>query len=144
MLDQTDRQILELLSDNSRLKVKEIAEQVHLTAPAVSARLQKLEEKGIIRAYTIDIDRSQTGCAVHVVVTVTLNQPHHTAYQAYVHSFGYQVARHYRTAGAGCYMIELYFPNNEDLAVFLDGLEAFASYQVASVVNVVQIDKEKP
>lgn len=49
MIDQTDKEILTLLEEKSRMKVKEIAEQVHLSAPTVSQRLIKLEEDGVIK-----------------------------------------------------------------------------------------------
>ncbi|HBB6783271.1 TPA: Lrp/AsnC family transcriptional regulator, partial [Enterococcus faecium] len=44
MLDQTDINIIEELSKNSRITMKELGEKVHLTGPAVSARVTKLEE----------------------------------------------------------------------------------------------------
>ena len=53
MIDHTDKEILKLLEMNSRIKVKDIAEQVHLSAPTVSQRLIKLEEDEIIKKYTI-------------------------------------------------------------------------------------------
>lgn len=42
MVDHTDKEILALLTDNSRMKVKEIAERVHLSASTVSQRLIRL------------------------------------------------------------------------------------------------------
>ena len=42
MIDHTDKEILKLLEMNSRIKVKDIAEQVHLSAPTVSQRLIKI------------------------------------------------------------------------------------------------------
>ncbi|MFA9413462.1 MULTISPECIES: Lrp/AsnC family transcriptional regulator [unclassified Streptococcus] len=99
MLDQTDRQILTLLQANSRLKIKDMAEAVHLTAPAVTARLQKMEEQGVIQRYTVELNRHQTGCMVHVLVLVTLTEGNHQSYKDYVSRFAYHVDRHYRIAG---------------------------------------------
>ncbi|EGP4906441.1 TPA: winged helix-turn-helix transcriptional regulator, partial [Enterococcus faecium] len=53
MLDQTDINIIEELSKNSRITMKELGEKVHLTGPAVSARVTKLEESGVIENYTV-------------------------------------------------------------------------------------------
>ena len=47
-MDDLDRKILTLLAKNARMPVKEIAEQVSLTSPAVSSRIHKLETDGII------------------------------------------------------------------------------------------------
>lgn len=60
MIDHTDKEILKLLEMNSRIKVKDIAEQVHLSAPTVSQRLIKLEEDEIIKKYTIQTNLSKT------------------------------------------------------------------------------------
>ena len=54
-MDDLDRKILSLLAKNARMPVKEIAEQVALTSPAVSSRIHKLETDGIISGYTVTL-----------------------------------------------------------------------------------------
>jgi Lrp/AsnC family leucine-responsive transcriptional regulator len=56
-MDDLDRKILSLLAKNARMPVKEIAEQVSLTSPAVSSRIHKLETDGIISGYTVTLNR---------------------------------------------------------------------------------------
>ena len=56
-MDDLDRKILSLLAKNARMPVKEIAEQVSLTSPAVSSRIHKLETDGIIGGYTVTLNR---------------------------------------------------------------------------------------
>ena len=51
-MDDLDRKILALLAKNARMPVKEIAEKVALTSPAVSSRIHKLETDGIISGST--------------------------------------------------------------------------------------------
>ncbi|HEL1586070.1 TPA: Lrp/AsnC family transcriptional regulator [Streptococcus suis] len=136
-MDSIDLQILELLTQNSRMKVKDMAEQIHMTAPAITSRIQKLEDQGIITGYTTQIDRVKIGYPVHVFITVTMKVQTHTPYLDYVASFSPQIAQHHRIAGSGCYLIEAHFASNQDLSNFLDELENFASYQVASSVNLV-------
>jgi Lrp/AsnC family transcriptional regulator, leucine-responsive regulatory protein len=48
MLDGTDKRILEELSQNSRITMKELGKKVHLTGQATASRVAKLEENGII------------------------------------------------------------------------------------------------
>ena len=52
-MDDLDRKILSLLAQNARMPVKEIAEHVSLTSPAVSSRIHRLEADGIIGGYTV-------------------------------------------------------------------------------------------
>ncbi|HEM4402803.1 TPA: Lrp/AsnC family transcriptional regulator [Streptococcus suis] len=136
-MDSIDLQILELLTQNSRIKLKDMAEQIHMTAPAITSRIQKLEDQGIITGYTTQVDRGKLGLPIHVFMTVTMKVQTHTPYLDYVVSFSPQIAQHHRIAGSGCYLIEAHFASNQDLATFLDGLENFASYQVASSVNQI-------
>lgn len=66
--DETDLEILRLLAENARRPYSEIAEHVNLSAPAVSDRVTRLEEHGIIRCFTLDIDRSQLHDSIPILV----------------------------------------------------------------------------
>ena len=57
-LDGTDKEILRLLMENARRPYNEIAEQVNLSPPTVSNRIDRLREHGLIRRFTLDMDRS--------------------------------------------------------------------------------------
>ena len=50
-LDNIDRKIIEMLQKNARTPVKEIAKEVFLSSPAVSARIEHLEKNGLITGY---------------------------------------------------------------------------------------------
>ncbi len=50
-LDDTDRQLLCLLQENSRITFAELARHVNLSTPGLQKRLRKLEEKGVIDRY---------------------------------------------------------------------------------------------
>ena len=47
-MDAIDKKILSLLGQNARIPLKKIAEQVFLSPPAVSARIERMESSGII------------------------------------------------------------------------------------------------
>jgi DNA-binding Lrp family transcriptional regulator len=51
-MDDTDRRIVALLRENARRSFKDIGRHVHLTAPAVKRRVDRLEREGVIRGYT--------------------------------------------------------------------------------------------
>ena len=57
-MDRTDYQILNLLQRDSRTTLKCIGDQVGLTAPAVSERIRRMEEKGVIKGFSIRVDRN--------------------------------------------------------------------------------------
>ncbi len=50
-MDKFDQRILALLRQDARMPVSRIAEEVSLSRPAVSERIQRLERSGVIRGY---------------------------------------------------------------------------------------------
>jgi Lrp/AsnC family leucine-responsive transcriptional regulator len=71
-LDETDFKILQLLMSNARRPYSDIADTVGLSAPAVSDRVAKLQEMGVINRFTLDIDRSQLRGGIPVLITVNV------------------------------------------------------------------------
>jgi DNA-binding Lrp family transcriptional regulator len=69
-LDETDAEILRLLVEDGRRPYSDIAAAVDLSAPAVRDRIDRLREVGIIRRFTVDVDRSQLHAGVPVMVDV--------------------------------------------------------------------------
>ena len=69
-LDEMDLKILKLLSDDAKLSYGDLGSKVHLTAPAVHARVKKMEKAGIIKNYSINIDYSKVGLPVTAFVRI--------------------------------------------------------------------------
>lgn len=73
-LDQTDLEILQMLVEDARRPYREIADSVGLSAPAVSDRVSRLEEQGVIRRFTTDLDRTQLREGTPLLVRVRLER----------------------------------------------------------------------
>jgi len=67
-LDDTDREILRLLLEDARRPYSDIADAVDLSAPAVSDRVERLGEIGLIERFTLDLDRSMLREGVPVLL----------------------------------------------------------------------------
>lgn len=70
MIDEVDRQIIDLLAENARLSLKELAARVNLSSPSASERLKRLEERGVIRAFTVDVNPQSFGYALQAIVRI--------------------------------------------------------------------------
>ena len=57
-LDKIDRRIMEILQQDARTPIKDIAKEVFLTSPAVSARINRLVEEGYIVGFHAE-DKSE-------------------------------------------------------------------------------------
>src|SRR3989344_2738138 len=60
-LDETDLEILKILSNNSRAEYKKISGKLNLTANAIKYRIKNLEKAGIIKDYTLSINYKKLG-----------------------------------------------------------------------------------
>lgn len=71
--DSIDLQILEDLQAHGRTKRNELAEKVKLSIPAVSERLRKLEERGIIRSFNAVLEARKVGLEVTAYIFVMVD-----------------------------------------------------------------------
>lgn len=63
-LDKLDQKILRLLVENARMSYSEIGERVGVSRVAVKARIQALEQRGVIEEYTAIINPQKINGAV--------------------------------------------------------------------------------
>lgn len=75
-MDKIDLKLIKLLQKNARYSLKYLAEEVFLSTPAVSSRLLKLEEEGIITGYSAHVDLLKLGYNIKAFINleVTPNQ----------------------------------------------------------------------
>jgi len=73
-LDAIDRQILENLQNDARIRNVELAEKVGLSPSPCLRRVGKLEATGVIRGYATLVDAEAVGLPVSVFVSVTLEK----------------------------------------------------------------------
>lgn len=59
-IDETDRALLSLLTENARLPVVDIARRLGLARTTVQAHIDRLEKNGVIAGYTIRPGRALT------------------------------------------------------------------------------------
>jgi DNA-binding Lrp family transcriptional regulator len=73
--DNIDKKILELLSINSRISVREISKIIESSPATVSRRIRKLEEKGVIKGYVSIIEDEELGydCRALLLIKVSGN-----------------------------------------------------------------------
>jgi Lrp/AsnC family transcriptional regulator, leucine-responsive regulatory protein len=69
-MDELDHRIIDLLVLNSRRSLKNLGMATELSSPSVMDRVRRLEEKGIIRSFTIDVDLEALGYSLQAIVRV--------------------------------------------------------------------------
>ncbi|MCM3324835.1 Lrp/AsnC family transcriptional regulator [Cytobacillus kochii] len=135
MLDNTDAQILDELSKNSRITMKELGKKVHLTGPATSARVIKLEDNGVIEGYTIKVSQVKLGYSIHAFLTIITQSVYHHPYLSFIKTKEQFIINNYKISGDGCYLLECKFPTNQLMNHFLEELNEHANYKLSIVIN---------
>jgi len=72
-LDEIDKKLLNILQLNSRITIRELSEQLHLSTTPIHERIKKLEKGGYIQQYITLIDPKKIGKKLIVYISVSLN-----------------------------------------------------------------------
>lgn len=70
--------------NNSRITINELSKQVNLSAPAVRERVNKLEDQGIIKGYTINIDYKELGYDVEILIELTIKNNRYKDFKEFI------------------------------------------------------------
>lgn len=138
-LDETDLEILELLLSNARRPYSEIGERVGLSAPAVSDRVARLEEAGVINRFTIDVDRSQLRSGIPVLVTLDITDARHDLPSVKGALVNAGAVEHVFTTAAGALVVAARVPDT-DVVGWLDALLDDAAVEVVDVALLTAVD----
>ena len=73
-LEATDKKILNILVDNSRLSLRKIAKKADVSVATVMHHIKKLEKEGIIKKYTAKLDYERIGYDVEVIIEIRISK----------------------------------------------------------------------
>jgi Lrp/AsnC family leucine-responsive transcriptional regulator len=128
-LDHTDREIIEILKKNSRIQWRDLGEQVFLTGQAVGNRIKRLEESGVIQAYTLKVDEAKIGRPLLAIVTIFMKSNNHNEFHRFLETQA-AVEEAHRITGEGCYSLKVRTADQEELNLFLDQVLQYANYKI--------------
>lgn len=74
MLDKVDRQLVALLQRDARTSVRGLAREVGMSAGAVGERLERMESRGVIRGYRVEVDPRALGFGLEVLIGLQVTQ----------------------------------------------------------------------
>jgi len=119
MLDEVDRQIVGILAGNARISLKELAAQVNLSSPSASERLKRLEERGVIRAFTIEVEPQAFGYTLQAIVRIRPRPGHFLRVQQMVGEIP-QFSECDKVTGDDCLIARLHVRSIDELDEIVD------------------------
>src|SRR5215475_1790816 len=132
LLDETNRQLLQLLHADPRLSMSELARRVQMSAPAVSERVQRLEEAGIIAGYRMEVDPRALGLPLAAFVRIR-PMPGQLAKVAELAQRTPEVVECHRITGEDCFLMKVQVADIQALETTLDRFLAFAQTETSIV-----------
>jgi Lrp/AsnC family leucine-responsive transcriptional regulator len=119
MLDPVAVRILRALTDDPRLSMSALGRRVGMSAPAVTERVRRLEEAGVIRGYRLDIDPAAVGLPVAAWVRVRPG-PGQLPKIAELAAELPEVVECHRITGEDCFLLKVHVPAVDQLETVLD------------------------
>jgi Lrp/AsnC family transcriptional regulator, leucine-responsive regulatory protein len=119
VLDAIDLRLIGELQADARLSLAELGRRVGLSAPAVTERLQRLRDAGVILGYRTEVDPRALGYALSVVLRVR-PAPRQLAKVAEVARKSSEVVECHRITGEDCFFMKLHVRDVEHLEEVID------------------------
>jgi DNA-binding Lrp family transcriptional regulator len=113
-LDHLDRRLLLCLAEHPRAGVMELARKLEVARGTVQARMEKLQQRGVITGYGPDIDLRSIGYAVVAFVTLEISQGALETVVAHLSTLP-EVLEVHTTTGPGDLLCRVVAPTNADL-----------------------------
>ena len=117
MIDAIDKLILQILQKDGRTSNADIARQVNLAPSAVLERIRKLEERGVIRGYSADIDPKALGFGLTSIIAVRTSECGEGVGE--ILAGVPEVQEVHEVAGDDCFYIKVLSKDAESLGLFL-------------------------
>ena len=133
-LDAIDEKIVELLQDNARIAIKEIAAQVFLSSPAVTARMERLGTRGIIQGYHAAVDSVNLGYKIKAFINLDLEPVQKEEFYPFIKSIENVVECNCVT-GEYSMLIEVEFIDTEELDEFINNLQQYGKTRTQIVFS---------
>jgi Lrp/AsnC family leucine-responsive transcriptional regulator len=98
-MDARDWQLLKLLQRDGRMSFAELGRRVKLTAPAVTERVRRMEDRGVIRGYRAQVDLAVIGRPLRVILRVQVPPKEYARFGKVVHALEVVEECHHVTGG---------------------------------------------
>ncbi|GEN29177.1 AsnC family transcriptional regulator [Halovibrio variabilis] len=133
-MDRMNLKIIRALRQDGRISVTKLSQQVGLSIPAVTERMRKLEESGVIKGYTAVVDLEKIGLAVSAVIGITAFKPQKEKLLAKLESLP-EVVECLHVTGEDSYLIRIYVPTNRDIEEFVAKINNFGETKTRIILS---------
>lgn len=142
-LDEADLLIIALLRDEARLSLRDLGARVNLSAPAVAARLKRLEDAKIIEGYRAVISADKFALAFEALIFVKVIPADSERFIDEMKALS-AVSSCLKITGDYSYMLTVSFPKIDALNHFVDKLNMMYGMTKTSIILNKEISLRSP
>jgi Lrp/AsnC family transcriptional regulator, leucine-responsive regulatory protein len=141
-LDAVDRKLIRLLDGKARTSTADLARALGMSAPSVAERMRRLEESGVIRRFTVDIDPAALGYPLAVYLRIRPSAGQHAKVTELVAELP-EVVQCDRITGDDCFLARAHVRSVEDLELLIDRITPYAQTNT-SVIQSSPVARRLP
>lgn len=142
VLDGTNLDILRLLLDDPRMAMSELARRIGMSAPAVTERVQRMQDAGVIRGARLDVDQAALGLGITAYVRVR-PMPGQLQNIAELARKTPEIIECHRVTGEDCFIMKVLVGRVELLEAVLDEILTFGN-TTSSIVQSTPVPLRAP
>jgi Lrp/AsnC family transcriptional regulator, leucine-responsive regulatory protein len=118
-IDSINLRVLEELQRDPRLTMSELGRRVGMSSPAITERVRRLEEAGVIRGYRLDLNPTALGLPIAAYIRIRPN-PGQLPRIAELAQQIPEVVECHRVTGEDCFILKVHIPAIDQLDRLLD------------------------
>ena len=134
MLDDIDIKLIRLLQQNARYSLKQLAQEVYLSSPAVSARIERLEKLGILTGYHASVDQQKLGYHITAFINLAMNPDQKPVFYPFISDCPNVIECNCVT-GSYSMLIKVAYPSTQELDTFIGQLQKFGNTKTQIVFS---------
>ncbi len=133
-IDAIDKRIIQLLQQDGKMKIKEVAHALKMTTTPIFDRIKRLEKEGFIEGYSTIVNKAKLGFNLVAFCTVSLESHHKEYLNQFVKDVENipEVAECYHIAGMFDYLLKIYVKDMVDY-------QNFITQKLASLPNIGRV-----
>ncbi len=133
-IDAIDKRIIQLLQQDGKMKIKEVAHALKMTTTPIFDRIKRLEKEGFIEGYSTIVNKEKLGFNLVAFCTVSLESHHKEYLNQFVKDVENipEVAECYHIAGMFDYLLKIYVKDMVDY-------QNFITQKLASLPNIGRV-----
>lgn len=141
-MDYLDQEILKILQKNCRTSLSSISRQIHLSIPACTERLKKLEANGTIKSYTAILSEKVLDRSLTSLMFISLERPRFTENFVKKIQQETEILECYYLSGNYDYQLKIKTKNTETLEKILNRIKNIEGVMKTETIVVLSTTKE--